>query len=97
VFVAGRQRGGNFLKSGKNRFLYVLFFLLFAPDTWRILIGLLATLVIAPRVTAGGDYTAAGQAVIWLMILVIFYVLSAPAGKFISKRLTSLIRKTDKL
>jgi hypothetical protein len=80
------------LKTGKNRLLYVLFYLIFSPDTWRILIGLLSALYIGPRATEGGDYPPVGQAVIWLMILVIFYVLSAPAGKFISKRLTSLIR-----
>jgi hypothetical protein len=81
------------LKSGKNRFLYVLFYLLFSPDTWRILIGLTAALIVGPRASAMGDYSPAGQAVIWVMVLVIFYVLSAPVGKFISRRLTSVFKK----
>ena len=81
------------MKTGKNQFLYVVFYLLFSPDTWRILIGLLAALIIGPKATAGGDYGTAGQTVIWLMILVIFYVLSAPVGRFISKRLTSTFKK----
>jgi hypothetical protein len=84
------------LKSGKNRFLYVLFYLLFSPDTWRILIGLLSALIIGPMATSSRDYTPAGQAVIWLMILAIFYALSAPVGKFISKKLTLLLNSRIK-
>ena len=81
------------MKIGKNQFLFVAFYLLFSPDTWRILIGLAAALIIGPIATAGGSYNPAGQVIIWLMILVIFYVLSAPVGRFISKRLTSALKK----
>lgn len=81
------------MKTGKNQFLFVVFFLLFSPDTWRILIGLAAALIIGPMATAGSGYSPAGQTVIWLMILVVFYVLSAPVGRFISKRLTSAFKK----
>lgn len=80
------------MKTGKNQFLYIVFYLLFSPDTWRVLIGLAAALIIGPKATAGGDYGPAGQAVIWLMILAIFYVLSAPVGKFISRRLTTIVK-----
>ncbi len=83
------------MESGKNQFLYIVFYLLFSPDTWRILIGLGAVLILGPRVTGGGDYSPAGQAVIWLMILAVFYVLSAPVGKFISRRLTAVVKKSD--
>lgn len=81
------------MKTGKNKFLFVVFYLLFSPDTWRVLIGLAAALIIGPRATAAGDYGPAGQAIIWLMILVIFYVLSAPVGRFISRRLTEVLKK----
>jgi len=81
------------LKTGKNQFLFIVFYLLFSPDTWRILIGLAAALIIGPMATAGSDYGPASQTIIWLMILVIFYVLSAPVGRFISKRLTSALKK----
>ena len=84
------------MKTVKNQFLFVVFYLLFSPDTWRILIGLAAALIIGPRATAGGGYTPVGQAVIWLMILVIFYMLSAPVGKFISRRLTGTFKKNQK-
>ena len=83
------------MESGKNQFLYIVFYLLFSPDTWRILIGLGAALILGPRVTGGGDYSPAGQAVIWLMILAVFYVLSAPVGKFISRRLTAVVKKRN--
>lgn len=86
-------KGRCFLKSGKNQFLYVLFYMLFSPDTWRILIALLAALIIGPKATSLGDYNPVGQVVIWMMILVIFYVLSAPVGKFISKKLRSVFKK----
>lgn len=81
------------MKTGNNQFLYIVFYLLFSPGTWRILIGLVAALVIGPMATTGGDYSLAGQTVIWLMILVVFYVLSAPVGRFISRRLTSALKK----
>lgn len=84
------------MKTGKNQFLYIFFYLLFSPDTWRILIGLLAALLIGPRATAGGNYGPGGQTIIWLMILVIFYVLSAPVGRFISRRLTTAIRRGER-
>ena len=78
---------GLFLRNEKNLFLYVVFYLIFSPDTWRILIGLLAALLIGPRVVADGSYSPAGQVVIWLMILALGYVLSAPIGRFISNGL----------
>jgi hypothetical protein len=81
------------LRKNKNLFLYVVFYLIFSPDTWRILIGLLAAMIIAPRAVVGGDYTTAGQVVIWLMILTLGYVLSAPIGRFISKRLTATFQR----
>ena len=75
------------MRSGRNQAFYVIFYLLFSPDTWRILIGFVAALVIGPRVTASGDYSPVGQVIIWLMILALGYVLSAPIGRFISKKL----------
>lgn len=80
------------MKTGKSQSLYIIFYLLFSPDTWRILIGLAATLIIGPRATATSDYSPAGQVLIWLMILVLGFVLSAPVGRFISRRLTVLFR-----
>ena len=77
------------MKSSRNLFLYIVFYLIFSPDTWRILIGLLAALIIGPKVVANGSYSPVGQVVIWLMILALGYVLSAPIGRFISKRLTA--------
>jgi len=66
-----------------------VFYLLFSPDTWRVLIGLLAAMVIGPRIVSGSSYSPTGQVVVWLMILALGYVLSAPIGRFISKRLTA--------
>jgi len=83
---------GCFLKTGRNQFLYVFFYLIFSPETWRALIGLLATLIISPMVTTGSNYNPLGRTVLWLMILVIFYVLSAPVGKFISRQLTAAFK-----
>ncbi len=80
------------MKNSKDIFLYSVFYLLFSPDTWRVLIGFAAALIIGPRVTAGSGYTPVGQVVVWLMILGLGYVLSAPVGRFISKRLTSAFR-----
>ena len=81
------------MRSSRNLFLYLLFYLFFSPDTWRILIGLLAAFILGPRVVAGGSYSPAGQAVIWLMILALGYVLSAPVGRFISRRLTAAFKR----
>jgi hypothetical protein len=77
------------LRNNKNLFLYIALYLIFSPDTWRILIGLIAALAIGPKVVAGSSYSPAGQVLIWLMILTLGYVLSAPIGRFISKQLTA--------
>ena len=66
-----------------------MFYLFFSPDTWRLLIGFLAAMAIGPAIVSGGSYSPAGQVVVWLMILTLGYVLSAPIGRFISKRLTA--------
>ena len=78
-----------FLRNNKNLLVYVIFYLIFSPDTWRILIGLLAAIIIGPKIVVGGNYSPSGQVVIWLMILALGYVLSAPVGRYISKKLTA--------
>ena len=69
---------------------YLLFYLLFSPDTWRVLIGILASLAITPRIRPT-DLALAGQIVLFVMLAVIGYTLASRPGRWIAGALQRLI------
>ena len=71
---------------------YILFYILFWPDTWRILIGLIAGGLLAPKLM-GSDSPPMQTGMIFIMIAAIGYAASAKLGKLISLKLRKLVLK----
>ncbi|MDA8141333.1 MAG: hypothetical protein M0036_22040 [Desulfobacteraceae bacterium] len=59
---------------------YIIFYILFWPDTYRILIGFLAAVVLAPYLLSPGSSIAA-SAMLHLMVAAIGYAASAAPAK----------------
>lgn len=69
---------------------YILFYLLFWPDTWRILIGFAMACFLTPRITpADKGILVAG--LLFVMIAAIGYSVAALPAKGITKGLKKLI------
>jgi hypothetical protein len=71
---------------------YVLFFILFWPDTYRILIGLLAAVLLAPRITPLDQ----GAFVLWMMYIMlacIGYAATDKPARAISGKMRRILLK----
>ena len=63
---------------------YRVFYILFSPDTWRILIGFAASVRLAPSV-APPDLALSGRAMLYVMVAAIGWAASGkPAGWIVS-------------
>jgi hypothetical protein len=71
---------------------YVFFYILFWPDTWRILIGIAAACLLAPRLVYP-DLGALGTGMIYVMIASIGYAFGSSPARWISDRIKKLILK----
>ena len=69
---------------------YFFFYILFLPDTWRILVGLLAAVILAPAV-ATPEIDTYGRTVLYLMITAIGYAASGAPARGITRTLKNLI------
>jgi hypothetical protein len=69
---------------------YVFFYCLFSPETWRILIGVVAAIFITPRLQTV-DLALSGRLVLGIMLAVIGYTLAARPGRWIADRLRQLV------
>jgi hypothetical protein len=71
---------------------YIFFYLLFWPDTWRIVCGLAVAFIIAPHLN-GTEADLLQTLMIGIMLAAIGYTVSAKPARFISTKLRSLILK----
>ncbi|AOY59106.1 MULTISPECIES: hypothetical protein [Desulfococcus] len=78
------------MRKRQWRFGYIFFYVLFLPDTWQIITGLIAAWVVVPRIRPQ-DLGAAGGVVLFFMIAVIGYVAAAPLGRWITRALKKWI------
>ena len=69
---------------------YFFFYILFLPDTWRILVGLLAAVFLAPAV-ATPQIDTFGRTVLYLMITAIGYAVSGAPARGISRAMKHLL------
>ncbi|MFZ0614232.1 MAG: hypothetical protein WAM73_18460 [Desulfobacterales bacterium] len=74
---------------------YVFFYLIFWPDTWRILIGVAAAWGLAPRLVSPA-MGPLGAAMIYLMLATIGYALSAVPGRWISAGIKRFVLKVKR-
>ncbi|MGB5987978.1 MAG: hypothetical protein WBG37_21930 [Desulfobacterales bacterium] len=71
-------------------FNYVIFYLLFLPDTWQVIMGVIAAYLLVPLIiepTMGGTV----RAMLYVMFATIGYAVSRIPAKWISDKLKSLI------
>ena len=71
-------------------FGYALFFILFWPDTWRILIGIGVAFFVAPLIMPP-DLGGFGSVMFYIMLACIGYAASALPGRAIARLLKRLI------
>lgn len=69
---------------------YILFYLLFLPDTWRVLVGIGVAFFLAPAI-AKPDMGTGAMAMLYIMCATIGYALFAKPGQWISKFLKRMI------
>jgi hypothetical protein len=69
---------------------YFIFYILFSPDAWRILIGLFIAVLLAPYIVKP-DMTALARAVVFFMVAAIGYAASGRPAGGITKILKHLI------
>lgn len=69
---------------------YMLFYILFLPDTWQILIGIAAAWIFAPR-AAGPDSGVFGRTMLYIMIATIGYAASRLPARGITRLLKKLL------
>lgn len=70
---------------------YIFFYILFSPDTWRIVIGLIAAALITPRIELPDQPFA--PVVLFFMLAAIGYAVSAAAGRKIALVFRDLVLK----
>lgn len=63
---------------------YILFYLLFWPDTWRAVLGIVLATWLSPVVIRSGDVSGAGRPLIWFMLAVIGWAVTGWPGRRIA-------------
>jgi hypothetical protein len=81
---------GNPLQKRPRTPGYIFFYLVFLPDTWQILIAMIAAVLVAPQIITS-EMGNGGSAIVHLMIAGIVYAITRPVGKRISELLQKLI------
>jgi len=71
---------------------YIIFYILFWPDTWRIVFGLAAAFLIAPHLSRTDD-SQLETGMLIIMIAAIVYAVSAKPAQIISIKLRRFILK----
>ena len=71
---------------------YIIFYILFWPDTWRVLIGLLAAVLFTPHILPA-DMALAGRAMLYVMVAAIGWSLSHKPAVWITTQLKKMILK----
>ena len=71
---------------------YLFFYLLFWPDTWRILIGLIIAGLLTPRLLSS-DRVIFELIMLFFMLAAIGYTVSAKPARWITERLRKVILK----
>ena len=69
---------------------YILFHLLFSPDTWRVFLGTVIAVILTPIILPV-DRTGMGRYVIFIMLVVLVWALSSVPAKWIAARLQQML------
>jgi hypothetical protein len=69
---------------------YIIFYILFLPDTWRVLIGIIASYLIVPAI-ASSEMHYTGRVMFYIMLACIGYAASAVPSRWITQGLKKWI------
>ena len=75
---------------------YIIFYLLFSDDIWRIAAGFVCALLLGPLVTQGRNLSQGGEAMVWLMIMAIGWSVTAWPAKKITAALQRALKRASK-
>ena len=73
--------------------IYIFFYILFSPDTYRVLLGVVAALILGPPVIQTKPVSAAGEFVIYLMLATIGYAITGKIGGIIAETAKNAVLK----
>jgi hypothetical protein len=79
------------VKKRKITISYLIFYILFLPDTYRLIIGLLSAWLLTPYVIESKPMAREGGFVVWVMIATIGYAVSTSVGNMISDWMKNMI------
>jgi hypothetical protein len=69
---------------------YVIFYILFSPDTWRIVMGVILAVLMVPHIVKP-DMTLIARGVVFVMVATIGYAASGLPARGITKMLKRMI------
>lgn len=69
---------------------YIFFYILFLPDTWQIIVGVVAAYLLVPAVRPE-EMGTMGTVMLFVMIAAIGYTVSTAPGRWISRTLKQWI------
>lgn len=75
---------------------YILFYLLFSDDTWRIAVGFVCAVFFGPLVAQGRNLNQGAEVILWLMIMAIGWSVSAWPAKKITAALQRAVKRASK-
>jgi hypothetical protein len=75
---------------------YIIFYILFSPDTWRILIGIILASFLASPLTRSQDIGLAGRTMVWIMLVSIGWSISALPARKIADFFKRIVLKGSK-
>jgi hypothetical protein len=79
------------VKKRKITISYIIFYILFLPDTYQLIIGLLAAWFFAPYIVESRSMPREGGFLVWVMIATIGYAMSKPIGNMVSDWMKNII------
>ena len=69
---------------------YIIFFLLFSADTYRIIVGVIFSILITPSI-APPELQPAGRSMLYVMVATIGWAVTAKPGQWIADSVKKLI------
>lgn len=69
---------------------YIVFHILFSPDTWRVAFGTVIAVILTPLILPV-DRTGMGRYVIFIMLVVLVWAISTAPAKWVAARLQRLM------
>lgn len=81
---------GDILKKKPRTFSYFIFYVLFLPDTWQILVGIAVSYFLAPLAMSPGTGSS-GRIMLYIMIATIGYAASRLPARGICRIIKKLI------